>query len=85
LNSNTYNTPFTTQALIALEEAILQGINTVKYSDKEITYRSLDDMLRIRDMLRNKLGMDPASSTSTEGKGFFGGRKKIGRNTKGLD
>lgn len=82
MSSTTYKTPFTLEALQSLEEAILQGVQTVKYSDKEITYRSLDEMLRVRDMLKEKLGQ--GGQTSNDNKGFFGGRKKIGRHTKGL-
>lgn len=82
--SNNYKEPFTLEALQALEEAILQVVQTVKYSDKEVTYRTLEEMLLIRDLLRKKLGLDSSSSSNVNGKGFFGGRKKIGRHTKGL-
>jgi len=79
--SKTYVTPFTVESLEALESAILQGVQTVKYSDKEVTYRSLDEMMRIRDLLRKKLGMSAASGET----GFFGGTRKVGRHTKGLE
>lgn len=80
MSQDTYETPFTLEALQSLESAIAQGIQTVKYSDKEIVYRSLNDMMRIRDLIRNKLGLDQPKSK----KGFFGGKQKIGRHTKGL-
>jgi hypothetical protein len=49
---------FTAEDLAALESAIAKGVKTVKYTDKEITYRSLDEMLKIRDMIRNCLGLN---------------------------
>lgn len=53
--------------LEALEEAIVKGIKVVRYVDKEVTYRSLDEMLRVRDMIRRKLGLD--TDTKTGGRG----------------
>ena len=50
------DTSFTQEQLDALEKAIAEGILSVKYSDKEITYRSLDDMLATRDIIRRALG-----------------------------
>lgn len=79
--SKTYQTPFTVEALEAIEGAILQGVQTVKYTDKEVTYRSLNEMMRIRDLLRKKLGMAAANGEQ----GFFGGTRKVGRHTKGLE
>lgn len=51
---------FTQPQLDALEEAIAQGALTVKYQDKEVTYRSLSDMMKIRDLIRQKLGSSVA-------------------------
>ena len=48
---------YTLDDLAALEEAIAKGIRSVKYTDKEIVYRSLDEMLRIRDLMRQCLGL----------------------------
>lgn len=53
---------YTEQQLAALEAAIADGALTVKYGDKLTTYRSLDDMLRIRDMMRDELGVLPDST-----------------------
>lgn len=44
------------EQLNALEQAIATGANRIKYSDKEITYNSLDDMIRARDFLLKQLG-----------------------------
>lgn len=81
MSQKTYQTPFTIEALEQLETAILQGVQTVKYTDKEVTYRSLEEMMRVRALLRKKLGMDAACG---EEKGFFGGTRKVARHTKGL-
>jgi len=51
------STNFTAEDLAALEQAIAKGVMRVKYTDKEITYRSLDEMLKIRDIMRNCLGI----------------------------
>ena len=42
--------------LEAIEDSIAKGVLTVKFEGKEITYRSLIDMLRIRDYLMKILG-----------------------------
>ena len=44
--------------LETLEKAIAKGVKSVKYTDKEITYRSIDEMLKARDFLRGLLGLD---------------------------
>lgn len=48
---------WTSDQLSKLEEAIAQGSLTVKYADKQVTYRSLDEMLRIRDLMRTDIGV----------------------------
>ena len=47
---------FTEAGLAAIEEAIADGILEVRYDDKWVKYRSLDEMLRIRDLIRSRLG-----------------------------
>lgn len=79
--SSEYQSPFTVEALQALETAILQGVLTVKYTDKEVTYRSLEELMRIRALCRSKLGLD---ATNGDNNGFFGGTRKVARHTKGL-
>jgi hypothetical protein len=47
-----------TQAqLDALDEAIANGVLTVKYQDRTVTYRSLDEMLKLRETMRQELGL----------------------------
>jgi len=48
---------WTIEDLEALESAIAQGVVRVEYSDKKITYRSLDEMIRIRNRIRKDLGL----------------------------
>lgn len=48
---------FTQIQLDALEKAIAEGVTRVKYETKEVEYRSLDEMLRLRDVIRQALGL----------------------------
>jgi len=48
---------FTQTQLAALDEAISQGALTVKYQDRMVTYRSLNEMLKLRELMRNELGL----------------------------
>ena len=50
---------FTTPDLAELEKAIKTGTLRVKYADREVEYRSLDEMLRLRDLMRKELGLAP--------------------------
>ncbi|MCM5528958.1 phage head-tail joining protein [Parasegetibacter sp. NRK P23] len=47
---------FTADQLSALNEAISQGAMRVKYADKEVEYRTLNEMLRLRDLMEKELG-----------------------------
>jgi hypothetical protein len=78
--NKTFESGFTIAKLEALEAAIAEGVLTVKYTDKEVTYRSLDDMLRTRDLMRRVLGLKAKC-----GGGLFGGKRIVGRHSKGLD
>lgn len=49
----------TTEDLEKLESAIFSGTRRVKYQDKEVEYASIDEMIRVRNLLITKL-----SSTS---------------------
>lgn len=46
---------FTQEQLEALNKSIAEGTLTVKYNDKVITYRSFDEMQKIRDMIKRDL------------------------------
>jgi hypothetical protein len=45
----------------ALEAAIAQGALEVRYGDKKVTYRSLDDMFRILKLMNIDLGLISAN------------------------
>lgn len=47
----------TQEQLTILEEAIASGATLVRYHDKTVQYRSLDEMMRIRDLIRQELGL----------------------------
>lgn len=53
---------WTIEDLQALETAIAKGVLIVKYTDKEIRYRSLKEMLELRTIMRRSLGLDGANS-----------------------
>jgi len=53
---------WTQKDLDALNLAIASGARKVKYTDKEIEYRSLDDMLRIRKIILEALGLAKKSN-----------------------
>ena len=61
--------------LTALEAAIKDGVQSVKYSDKTVEYRSLDDMLKLRNLMRSELGLITPESQ----------RIKLQSGGKGLD
>lgn len=48
---------FTETQLEAIEKAIAEGTLRVKYENKEVEYRSLDEMLKVRDLIRKDLGI----------------------------
>lgn len=64
---------FTQEQLDALETAIATGTTSVKYEDKVVTYRSLTEMLQLRDLIRRKLN-------STNTKSYI-----LTTHTKGID
>lgn len=47
--------PFTQEAYTALCAAIGQGAARVKYEGKEVDFRSLNDMLRIKGLMEKSL------------------------------
>lgn len=71
---------FTPEQLIALEAAIADGALRVKYSDKEVEYRSLKEMLQTRDLMRSELGLNKSCAK----KGLFGGKRLVMEHSKGL-
>jgi hypothetical protein len=64
---------WTTDQLDALEKAIAQGALRVRYSDKEVQYRSLSEMMQLRDTIKQELGLTKVSS-----------RRLFAKHSKGL-
>jgi len=44
-----------------LKAAIGQGVTRVKYTDKEVEYRSLNDMIKLLTMMEKDLGITQTS------------------------
>ncbi|MFN5174825.1 MAG: phage head-tail joining protein [Holosporaceae bacterium] len=55
---------FTQAQLDALETAIASGTLEVKTGDKSVRYHSLDEMIKLRDVIRNQLNADTQNKTS---------------------
>lgn len=52
-----------TQAdLTALDQAIAQGALRVRYRDRDVTYRSLDEVLQLRSLMQRELGLTSLAS-----------------------
>jgi len=48
---------FTQANLDAINQAIATGARECWYGDKRVAYRSLDEMIRIRDLIKENLGL----------------------------
>jgi hypothetical protein len=48
--------------LDAIEVAIKSGTTMVKYDTKTVTYRSLDELIRIRELIKKELGQTTGAS-----------------------
>ncbi len=57
---------FTQADLDALNDAIKSGVNDVYYGDKRVSYRSIDEMIRVRDLMRRDLGLSTGGYVKTE-------------------
>lgn len=61
-------TSWNTGMLSALETAIASGATSVSYEGKTVQYRTLDEMLRVRNIMQIALGLiTPPSSTILAG------------------
>lgn len=54
---------WTADDLAAIEQAIATGATRVKYADREVSYSSLTDLIRARDLIRRALGCVPADGS----------------------
>jgi hypothetical protein len=70
---------FTQGQLDALEEAIASGTLSVQYGDKKVTYQSMADMLKARELIRRELGLTKAKDSRiypTVSKDLGGSRRR---------
>lgn len=65
---------FTIEQLGILEAAIAQGALEVNYGDKKVVYRSLTEMQRTREMMKDELGLNGKTNRN----------RRYGVHTKGL-
>ncbi|MCQ9423367.1 hypothetical protein NRB16_07500 [Pseudomonas sp. LJDD11] len=49
---------YTIEQYSALQAAIAEGALSVRYADKSVTYRSLDEMMRILKLMATELGIN---------------------------
>lgn len=52
---------WTQSDLDAIEKAIASGALMVRYNDKQVTYRSISEMMQARDLIRKSLGKTNAT------------------------
>lgn len=48
---------FSESQLTALEAAIANGMTSVQFGERRVTYQSLTDMIKLRDVMRTELGV----------------------------
>lgn len=48
---------YTLEQYNALTAAIAEGVMVVEYGDKKVQYRSLDEMIRIKNLMEADLGL----------------------------
>ncbi|GAB3464083.1 phage head-tail joining protein [Azotobacter salinestris] len=53
---------YTLEQYTALQAAIAEGALTVRYQDKSVTYRSLDEMMRILKSMASELGLNASNA-----------------------
>lgn len=56
---------FTQDQLDSLEAAIAEGVLVVEYKDKKVQYRSVDEMLKIRELMREALGKNGSTGAGS--------------------
>lgn len=55
---------FTTADLTVIETAIASGTLSVQFSDRRVQYRSLDELIKARDMIKEGIANPSGSSAS---------------------
>lgn len=64
---------YTQKHLDAVEAAIARGEKTVRYADRTVEYRSVDELLQARDVIRTSLA-NAAGSRSRVVRLYHGGK-----------
>lgn len=54
---------FSSADLTAIEKAIASGVLRVQFSDRQVTYQSISDLFKVRDMIKNSLAGSTAGVT----------------------
>lgn len=64
---------YTIDQLTTLEAAIATGALEVSYGDKKVRYQDLNDMLRLRYLMRDELGLNATKGRlfASFSKGFY--------------
>ncbi|MGV8860174.1 MAG: phage head-tail joining protein [Pseudomonas sp.] len=64
---------FTQKHLDAVEEAIARGEKVVRYADRNVEYRTVDELLQARDQIRTSL-LNSAAPRSRVVRLYHGGK-----------
>lgn len=62
--------PFTDEDLEAIDRAIATGELSVEYADRRVTYRSIEELKKARDIILNKLNGRPRQTLGVTDKGL---------------
>lgn len=64
---------WTQDNLTALDAAIAQGVTQVMYGNKLVIYRSLNEMLTLRNVMKQELGLNTAPTRlfASHSKGLY--------------
>jgi len=62
---------FTQTQLDALESAIAAGVTEYRIGDKTVKYGTLDEMLKVRDIMRADLGLAASDAPRYSTAAFF--------------
>lgn len=61
---------FTSDDLDAIERAIATGELEVEYADRRVRYRSMEELIKARDLILNKLSGRPRQTLGVTDKGL---------------
>lgn len=61
---------FTSADLTVIERAIASGVLRVKFSDREVTYQSIADLFKARDLIKDSIAGSTAGVTRSTSVSF---------------